>query len=253
MSTRRGFSPRGGRYGIDAPILIPVPVFLIIGGIAWGVLSQQPWPLIGAAIVFLCTACWLHATLRGKFVVWSRLLDAEHLTGDERALDLGCGRGAVLLEVARRLSTGVAVGVDSWTRADQSGNSPDATRRNGVTEGVADRIEINTADVTSLPFHDGEFDLVTASLSLHNVKPRVARERAIDEAVRVLRPGGRLLIADIAATHTYRQRLIALGVTELHHHDAGWRMWFCGPFLRTNILTAAMSQTIRSPTDIRAE
>ena len=38
---------------------------------------------------------YLRATLRGKFEVWAETLDALGLRGDEDALDLGCGRGAV--------------------------------------------------------------------------------------------------------------------------------------------------------------
>jgi arsenite methyltransferase len=66
---------------------------------------------------------YLHTTLRGKFVVWADLLDQLHLRGDERILDMGCGRGAVLLMAAQRLTTGRAAGVDLWRNVDQSGNS----------------------------------------------------------------------------------------------------------------------------------
>jgi hypothetical protein len=69
-----------------------------------------------------------------------------------RAADLGCGRGAVLIEAARRLPTGRAVGADLWSGKDQSGNSPDATLANAAAAGVADRVEVHTADMTALPF-----------------------------------------------------------------------------------------------------
>ena len=46
-----------------------------------------------------------HATFRGKFAVWSALLDDVHLADGSRVLDLGCGRGAVAIEVARRFPT----------------------------------------------------------------------------------------------------------------------------------------------------
>ena len=82
----------------------------------------------------------LHFTRRGKFVMWAGLLEQLKLRGDERLLDLGCGRGAVLLMAAQHLTTGRAVGVDLWRRVDQSGNSAEATRRNAAAEGVADRV-----------------------------------------------------------------------------------------------------------------
>ena len=93
----------------------------------------------------------LYTSRRGKFLAWTELLDQLNLRGDERILDLGCGRGAVLLLAAQRLTTGRAVGVDVWRRGDQSGNAAMATRRNALAEGVADRIELHTADMTGAP------------------------------------------------------------------------------------------------------
>ena len=51
-----------------------------------------------------------------------------------------------------------------------------------------------------VPFADSSFDVVVFSLAIHNISRRADREKAIEEAVRVLRSGGRLLIADVHAT-----------------------------------------------------
>src|SRR5262249_24546044 len=102
----------------------------------------------------------LYTSRRGKFVVWAKLLDQLNLLGDERILDIGCGRGAVLLMAAQHLATGRAVGIDLWKRGDQSGNSFESTLRNATAEGVADRIDLHTAEMTALPFEDDSFDLV---------------------------------------------------------------------------------------------
>jgi ubiquinone/menaquinone biosynthesis C-methylase UbiE len=45
--------------------------------------------------------------------------------------------------------------------------------------------------------------------------------KAIDEAVRVLRPGGRLVIADIFSTHEYRQRLTELQMADITTRSLG--------------------------------
>src|SRR6201991_4234341 len=81
---------------------------------------------------------------RGKFEVWARLLTRIGLRGDERVIDLGCGRGAVLLTAAKLVPGGSAVGVDIG-RSDQTGNSPEATLGNADAEGVADRVDLHTA------------------------------------------------------------------------------------------------------------
>src|SRR5215471_20907344 len=100
-STRSGIrakeTARKGAYGIDAPYLLPIPIVLCLFNIIQAILSRRFWPLFPASLILLAIACGLHSSLRGKFVVWSDLLDRLKLHGDERILDLGCGRGAVLL------------------------------------------------------------------------------------------------------------------------------------------------------------
>src|SRR5262249_49478978 len=142
---------------------------------------------------------FLHTTRRGKFAVWAELLDELHLSGDERVLDVGCGRGAVLTMVAKLLPRGRGVGIDLW-RAQQSGNGPTAAERNLQTEGVRDRCEIVTGDMRSMQFPDASFDVVVSSIAIHNIRDRAGRSRAIDEIARVLKPGGRVVLADLAWT-----------------------------------------------------
>jgi ubiquinone/menaquinone biosynthesis C-methylase UbiE len=146
--------------------------------------------------------------LKGKFDVWDNLLahvPSETITAP--TLDIGCGRGLVLLKIAqlkKNLSESSleqpenispAYAVDLFTR-DQTGNSPEATYDNAVSLGVVDQVVLHTADFTELPFQDMTFSLVTASLSIHNVG-KSARRQAVLEAARVLRSGGYLIILDL--------------------------------------------------------
>ena len=96
--------------------------------------------------------------------------------------------------------------------------------RNAIAEGVADRVELHTANMTALPFADSSFDVVVSSLAIHNISRRADREKAIEEAVRVLRPGGRLLIADVRATRQYQQQLARSGMNEVGRRRLGW-LW----------------------------
>ena len=224
-----------GSYGIDAPALLAVPAAAILATVWQAIIAHSAWPLIGVALILICVGFSLHAALRGKFVVWDELLGFLH--GDERLLDIGCGRGAVLTTAARRLPRGRAVGVDLWPARDQSGNCAEATWRNAVLEDVAGRVEVETGDLTDLPFPDASFDVVVSMTAVHNAgRERV--DRAIDEAVRVLRPGGRLLIADIRFTRRYEQRLRELGLRDVTRRSLGWRLWWSGPWLRSVLVTA---------------
>ncbi|HEY6271971.1 MAG TPA: class I SAM-dependent methyltransferase [Terriglobales bacterium] len=202
------------------------------------IVSRTSWALVAAGVMFGCAGCGLYASRQGKFTVWAGLLNGLSFRGDEWILDVGCGRGAVLLMAAKRLTTGRAIGVDLWKRADQSGNAIEATKRNAAAEGVADLVELRTADMTTLPFEDSTFDLVLSSLAIHNVRGWAGRDQAIEQVVRVLRPGGRLMIADLWATRQYSLCLAKLGMANISRRGLGWRMWWSGPWLPTHLVTA---------------
>jgi arsenite methyltransferase len=187
------------------------------------------------------TASFFYTTRRGKFVEWERILDRTRLRGDETVLDMGCGQGAVLTAVARRLSTGRVTGVDIWSKKDQSGNAQDVTLRNAALEGVGSRVRIETADMRSLPFTDATFDLVVSSLAIHNIRSNAGRRKAIAEAYRVLKPSGRMVIADIRATRIYADTLRTLGAPDVARRRLGWRFWWGNPMAGTTLLTASKS------------
>jgi arsenite methyltransferase len=194
---------------------------------------------IGAIWLFLNAGIYTHTTRVGKFAVWAELLDQLELRGDERLLDIGCGRGAVLLMAAQRLPRGRAVGIDVWSTTDQSGNAEQVTRKNATLEGVTERVELQTADMRRLPFDDNSFDVVVSSLAIHNVAGAGERAKALREAARVLKPGGKLAIADIRHTRAYARALAASGLTITDLRSLGRRFWYgAGPWVATRLVSA---------------
>lgn len=237
---------RRGHYGVDAPY---APLGMAAGGIICVVLaglgstgtsivSGPLWLGLWGLMWLAMAASYLYTTRRGKFVVWARLLNGLELKGNEQVLDLGCGRGLVLLAAAQHLPNGRAVGIDLWRSRDQSGNDRAATAANAQAEGVADRVTLETGDITALPFADASFDLVLSSLAIHNIPSAAARLKAIDEAARVLRPGARLLIADFRHTRTYVGHLRELGFADVTRRSLGWRFWYGGPPWATHLVSA---------------
>lgn len=189
----------------------------------------------GASLV-TTAALFIRTTRIGKFEAWAGILDGLRLRGDETLLDMGCGRGAVLLAAAKLLPNGRAIGVDIW-RADQTHNAEQNTLRNAEIEGVADRVEVRTADITSLPFDDDSFDVIVSSLVVHNIPNDDGRRKAISEAARLLRPGGKLALVDIFFSNRYAKQLRELGWTDVRRRNLGWRMWW-GPGMGTHVITA---------------
>ena len=198
-------------------------------GLAW----PKPNPIsaslsIGAAsvaaLLLFGAAVMLRSSLVSKKRVRDRLIAALALSGRERVLDAGCGLGLALIGCARKLTTGQAIGIDLWAAKDLSNNNPEATRANAAAEGVADRVEVKTGDITRLPFSDASFDVVVSMAVIHNIPSRDARDRALHELVRVLKPGGRIAIFDLLHTSHYSEVLQGAGMKV---RDLGYDfLWF---------------------------
>jgi arsenite methyltransferase len=235
---------RRGDYGFDAPnVLVQLALVGLLGLVAALVCWTLAWrwlatlSLIIALVFGLSAASFLFTTKRGKFSVWSELLDGLYMRGDERLLDVGCGRGAVLLLAAKRLPKGRAVGIDLWSTRDQSGNSEQTTLHNAELEGVLERVELHTGDMRKLPFPDRSFDVVTSSLAIHNLPDEEGRIEAVAEIWRVTKPGGAALIADIRHTAEYARRLTSLPGVRVERRRLDWRFWYGGPQVATRLVT----------------
>lgn len=118
--------------------------------------------------------------------VFSRIVALSGAGPGDRVLDVACGGGYL----ARLLAAAVMPG--GWvTGVDPSGPAITyATRRNPGNCSFA----IGVAQNLDLP--DGSFDVVTCTLAIHHI-PEAARQAAFSELFRVIRPGGRLLVADL--------------------------------------------------------
>lgn len=230
-----------GTYGIDAPM---VPLLSTIGAIAlyliaWLQTGFAFWfTLIWAVLLTLQVVLYLHTTLRGKFVIWRRLLSTCPVPANARVLDVGCGRGLVLITAMAQFTTATGVGVDLWRSRDQSGNDPETTWQNARENGVADRIELQTQDMTQMDLPDASFDLVTANVAIQNVKDRQLRRQTIEHIFRVTKPGGMIHIVDIQYMAQYRDDLLGLGAIDVELKHLGPIGWFGNPFFASRLVTA---------------
>jgi SAM-dependent methyltransferase len=110
-----------------------------------------------------------------------------HLVPAARVADLGCGEGLLAMEAARWASKVIAVDVSETALARARG----IARSKGVRT-----IVWRKGDIEDLPLETGSVDVALLSQALHHAKEPL---RAIREAVRILAPGGKLLLLDLKA------------------------------------------------------
>jgi ubiquinone/menaquinone biosynthesis C-methylase UbiE len=163
---------------------------------------------------------------RGRLGEW-HLLVAERVAdmaltavpAPGQVLDVGCGTGAVLRRLAACLPTARLVGVDPAPRM-----LAEARKR-------LDGVRLEQAAAERLPFADASFDLVVSAMSFDHWADQ---ELGLAECVRVLRPGGRLVLADLFApwllpTRRTPRRAAAL-LVQAGFRDPTWhRVYDLGP------------------------
>lgn len=229
-------------YGQDAPgvrlgmfAIATVGFAVLIAARIFAPSTSGVWPAIAAALSVVGALAGAYGLGMGSYMTWGsrvgklrtrdRLLDLaasmRPWRGDETAVDIGCGRGLMLIGAAQRLPRGQVIGLDLWRKEDQADNSPEAALANARLEGVADHVRIETGDARQLPLADSSVDAVFSHWVIHNLPLPSDREKAINEMWRVLRPGGVLVLADIGYVPQYAQLLKALGAKQLRFLDGG--------------------------------
>lgn len=129
-------------------------------------------------------------------ISWLRrmTIDQALLEPGENILDVGCGTGSVTIPAKMKVGErGRAAGIDP------------APEMITVARQKASRarleIDFRVGVIEALPFPDGTFDVVTSSLMMHHL-PENLQIKGLSEIRRVLKPGGRLLIADMMRPDT---------------------------------------------------
>ncbi len=198
--------------------------FLVVG-FAIYFINHSEYPDVSARLLAILGTIGFGHLAAGIFMIWSskkgklamrdRLLDSLDLKGDEKVLDVGCGRGLMVIGAAKRLKSGKATGIDIWNPHDLSGNNAENARQNAKIEGVSDKVRIENGDARHMVYPPNNFDVVVSSLAIHNIPDRRERDLAVREMWRVLKPGGKLLIWDIFNTGDYAEVLRKEGASDV--------------------------------------
>lgn len=165
--------------------------------VAIGVQSRFPgwWPFSWALLLFaffLFAGNLLFRAYRGRdFMV----LPMVGMIRSDRdcVLDAGCGSGRTTIALSRVLGNGRVTALDRFNAdyIDDGGRA--LLSRNLRISGLLDRVDVMPGDLTAMPFPDGAFDGAVSTHVVDHLGKNKAK--ALGELHRVLKPGGRLLLA----------------------------------------------------------
>ena len=136
------------------------------------------------------------------------------------ALDIGAGNGVLAIKLALANPDSRVTGIDYWGTDWEYAQS--VCEDNARRAHVEDRVAFVHGTAADLPFDENEFAVVTSNLTFHEVKTELNKRRLIEEALRVLRPGGRFAFVDLfyddehyGATSDLESFLRSLGLSQV--------------------------------------
>jgi ubiquinone/menaquinone biosynthesis C-methylase UbiE len=152
----------------------------------------------------------LQRWLMREALLKGRLVEAAQIASGQTVLDLGCGTGTLAVRVKQRHPHARVVGLDIDPRA--------LRRAAAKARGAPLRVDLTQASATALPYPPASFERIVSSLVLHHLG-REQKELALAEAWRVLKPGGRLCVADFGRPHTPYTRAVGLVLRHFEELD----------------------------------
>jgi ubiquinone/menaquinone biosynthesis C-methylase UbiE len=164
--------------------------------------DSPAYRLIPAARFHLLTPAFdLMCALMGLGVHFTeRVVGAVQIPPTAGVLDAGCGTGRLARVVKVAQPAAEVTGLDADPRIL-------SIARQKAAQGDLD-VKFFEGPIESMPFPDGRFDLVFSVLVLHHL-PEEIKTKACQEMFRVLRPGGRAIIADFAPPHGWTATAVA--------------------------------------------
>jgi ubiquinone/menaquinone biosynthesis C-methylase UbiE len=161
-------------------------------------------PFDDITAIYTSAHAWMYETIVAPAVYLSRhVIDDRflpHLPQEAHVLDVGCGGGKFTKYIADQRPDVRIVGIDL--------SKPQIARATKLLRGYGDRVRIESGDATKLDFPDSSFDGV---ISYGSIKHWAPQDAGLAECLRVVKPGGPLLVtdADRSATFEDSENLIA--------------------------------------------
>jgi len=120
------------------------------------------------------------------YLIWS---------GEGTVLDIGCGNGAIAIEVAKKYPKARVTGIDYW--GGKWDYSKEICENNVEIEGLKERTAFQKASASALPFDDDSFDVAVSNFVFHEVNDKKDKKEVVREALRVVKKGGVFVFQDL--------------------------------------------------------
>ncbi len=133
-------------------------------------------------------------------ISWKIIKYTASQVNGSKVLDVGCGSGALSIEVAKRNPNAEVVGVDLWGLSYHNDFSKEICEENARLEGVTN-VKFEKGDARALPFEDESFDGLCSNYVYHNIPGD--RNKMIKESLRILKKGGTFAIHDLFTKMKY--------------------------------------------------
>jgi ubiquinone/menaquinone biosynthesis C-methylase UbiE len=214
-------TPNYGYYYFK-PYMLMLLIFLILGSLLmlWGVHQELRFFFYLGSVICLYGIVTTIAWGLARYVIPGNRITIAHniismlgLSGKEKILDIGSGRGLYAIEAAKQLDNGKVVAIDVWDPSavphlkfqhklsQPTGNSLNNAVHNAELSGVKNKIKFINMDANHLEFDADTFDIAICGFILGHLKKH--RTHAIKEVFRILKPGGKLVLVDNVRDFVY--------------------------------------------------
>ena len=181
--------------------VLPFSSFYVL--IVLRVISLVFVTLLLVAIIYFLKAKQILSYTGGNLQskVLDELITKVQWSGEGKALDIGCGSGALTIKLADKFKNAKITGIDYW------GNEWDYCKTqcemNAKIMKVNENIDFLKASASNLPFDDEAFDLVVSNMTFHEVSECKNKLDPIREALRVLKENGTFVFQDLFKLKSY--------------------------------------------------
>jgi SAM-dependent methyltransferase len=196
----------------------PIVIFTILVGACIGLSAMAFWSLyflvfllpaaiFGYILLIVGMSRWRFSPAGGDYQDRVHQLLVRRVNGD-RVLDIGCGSGHLLAEIARARPSAVLVGLDYW--GDDWEYSRELCVANFRAEGFEDRATFVRGTASSLPADLGQFDTVVSCLTFHEVADVDDKTVSLRQALAHVAPGGRFAFIDLFGDASFYPDSVAI-------------------------------------------